>query len=183
MGFIEETGAAQHLRDARIAPIYEGTNGIQAMDLVMRKLPTEGGGAMRALLEETRATATRASAVEGALQVIGTALQSAVAALERSAALLTDAVANEPNRAAGAATPFLKQMGLTLGAAFLTEEAMAAADRLAGGGGENADFLHAKIATAQFYAEQILPQAAGHAAAVAAPAESLYAIPAELLGS
>ena len=182
MGFIEETGAAQHLRDARIAPIYEGTNGIQAMDLVLRKLPLEGGGAMRALVDEIGANAERATAAAG-LADVGRALQPAVAALTRSADLLRDIAARDPNGAAGRASPFLKQMGITLGGAFLAEEALIAADLLTSGTAENGDFLKAKIATARFYAEQILPQAAAHAAAVAAPDESLYEIPAAMLGA
>ncbi len=182
MGFIEETGAAQHLRDARIAPIYEGTNGIQAMDLVLRKLPLEGGGAMRALVDEIGASAERAVA-SAALADVGQALRPAVAALASAADLVREIAARDPNGAAGRASPFLKQMGITLGGAFLAEEALIAADLLAAGAAKNGDFLKAKIVTARFYAAQILPQAAAHAAAVAAPDESLYEIPVAMLGA
>ncbi len=116
MGFIEETGAAQYLRDARILPIYEGTNGIQAMDLVARKLPLSGGAAMKAYLSDVQATITSLSAL-GANDLGETTARmgEALAALSEASVWMGGMLAREPETALAAATPYLKLFGLVAG--------------------------------------------------------------------
>jgi 3-(methylthio)propanoyl-CoA dehydrogenase len=168
MGFIEETGAAQHYRDARIAPIYEGTNGIQAMDLVGRKLPQ---GRWKSLFADMRADFGIFSA--GLVPY----LEDALAALENATTWLAEGGGDD--NAAGA-TPYLRMFGLTVGGWLLAKQAAAAAQRLAAGEGDPA-FLNAKIVTARFFAEQFLPQAAALLGPVTRGAETLFAIPDEAL--
>ena len=153
MGFIEETGAAQHMRDSRIAPIYEGTNGIQAMDLVARKLARDGGEALRAQI-----ALMRADAPDGALA-------AAIDAVERAAGLILARFGKRFGAAAAAATPFCSLLGLTTGGWLLARGA-AAAERLLAAGAEDREFLEAKRLTARFYAETLLPQYAGLLAAI-----------------
>lgn len=154
MGFIEQTGAAQHYRDSRIAPIYEGTNGIQALDLVGRKLHADGGVHWRRLLEDLSATVKELPEAESIVTIrrgVAQYLQLLKLAAERVMSL--DAV-----QAACVATPFLKMFGIVLGAALLAKQAGAAAVRLKEGG-DDAAFLSAKISTTCFFVENILPQA------------------------
>ena len=174
MGFIEETGAAQHLRDARILPIYEGTNGIQALDLVGRKFLRDGGAGMQSLVAEMRGVAA-ALRQQQALADVGTRLARAIDALETTAAWIranADAAGVVPG---AAAYNFLMLAGTVAGGWQLGVAALAAARRLAAGEG-NADFLRAKQITARFYAEQILPRAAMHAEAAQAGAETIMAL-------
>ena len=174
MGFIEETGAAQHLRDARILPIYEGTNGIQALDLVGRKFLRDGGAGMQSLVAEMRGVAA-ALRQQQALADVGARLARAIDALETTAAWIrasADAAGVVPG---AAAYNFLMLAGTVAGGWQLGVAALAAARRLAAGEG-NADFLRAKQNTARFYAEQILPRAAMHAEAAQAGAETIMAL-------
>ena len=152
MGFIEETGAAQHYRDSRIAPIYEGTNGIQALDLIGRKLNADGGAHWKALIAEMRAFASDAS-VAG----VGQLRAGVDAVSEASEVLFANGFDNIVDTA-GAATPYLRLFSTVLGAYLLSKQAVEAERRIGAGEG-NPAFLHAKISTAAFYAEQILPQA------------------------
>jgi alkylation response protein AidB-like acyl-CoA dehydrogenase len=155
MGFIEETAAAQHYRDARIAPIYEGTNGIQAIDLIGRKLRRNGGATMNALCAEMALTAERLMEAPG-LEGIGRRLGAGVTALERA----TRAVVAADNGAAlTAATPFLKLAGDVVGGWILGRLALAA-------GGSDQPWLAAKSAMARLYASQVLTLAPGLADAV-----------------
>jgi hypothetical protein len=161
MGFIEETGAAQFLRDARITTIYEGTTGIQANDLIGRKLARESGATAKAVLEEVRA-------LDGALAKIPgddfTAIRSRLAAGAKAAGEAVDwLVATYPTdvRAAHAgAVPFLKLMGIVCGGWQMARAAVAAQGYLGRGEGDAA-FLKAKIATARFFADHFLSQARG----------------------
>ncbi|HZU87982.1 MAG TPA: acyl-CoA dehydrogenase [Stellaceae bacterium] len=162
MGYVEETGAAQDLRDARIAPIYEGTNGIQAGDLVGRKLARDGGAAVGALVAEMRQTAAAAAGAAD-LAGIGRALASASAALESASAHLLRA---EPAEAAAGAAPYLSLLGTTTGGWLLLRLALAAARRAEAGEGDPA-FLAARRGVARFYAEHFLALAPGRLAAVA----------------
>jgi alkylation response protein AidB-like acyl-CoA dehydrogenase len=178
MGFIEETGAAQHLRDSRIAPIYEGTNGIQAIDLVGRKLTLRGGEAVREWLGAMKA-------LDGALvgfPSIKANLATGAAALERCTRWVVSAMEKDPNAALAGATPYLRMFGIVSGGYLLARQALAAAAALGAKSGD-AQFLAAKIATAKFYAEQILPQAAGLEGPVTAGAELLFALSPEQLAS
>ena len=170
MGFIEETGAAQHYRDARIAPIYEGTNGIQAMDLVGRKLRSNSGETLRALCAEMAATADTLTQDAG-LATVGRRLAVGVAALERAA----DAVLAADNAAVLVmATPFLKLAGDVIGGWVLGRHALAAA-------GSDDPWLIAKGGLARLYASQVLTLAPGLADGVCEGAPDLAGTPASAL--
>ncbi len=169
MGFIEETGVAQHYRDIRIAPIYEGTNGIQAIDLVGRKLGLRGGHAIRDFLATIEATATEAVAAGAELAEIGEQLVAAIATWREATEWLIANGAGDPNHALAGATPYLRMSGIVIGGWLLTRSALAAAGLRDGDGrGFGDDFLAQKLVTARFYATQLLPQAAGLAPAVTA---------------
>ncbi|MDF2389357.1 acyl-CoA dehydrogenase, partial [Nostoc ellipsosporum NOK] len=127
MGFIEETGAAQHYRDARITSIYEGTNGIQSIDLVTRKLGANGGASVWALLDELNATIKQVeTSNDPAFGTTGAKLRDAHAALERTSKWLLERLAAAPNDALAGATPYLRLFGATLGGCLLAGEALAA---------------------------------------------------------
>ncbi len=172
MGYVEETGAAQFLRDARIAPIYEGTNGIQALDLVGRKLGMDGGAHWQELFAQVRDTVLELTA-SPQLATLAPWLDDAIGAAQATTVWL--AGANNPDDVAAGATPYLRMIGLTLGGWLLARQALAAQAALAAGTGD-AGFLNAKIATARFFAEQLLPQATALAGPVTRGAASLYAI-------
>ena len=124
MGFIEGSGAAQHLRDARIAAIYEGTNGIQAIDLVARKLPLSQGGAVRALLADANAMVARYGASDLSHAKSAAAnLADAMSALEKATVAISDAQAKRPAEALAVATPYQNLFGIALGGAALAEAA------------------------------------------------------------
>ena len=178
-GYIEETGAAQHWRDIRIAPIYEGTNGIQAADLVFRKLPMGGGAVMTAFVGEMSELAAEMAGDEE-LGAVSTALSDGLAALTDAAMWLGGRLATAPNDAAAGSTPFMRMAGIVVGGYYLAKLARAAQQLLADGD-ERQDFLRDKITIAQFYAEQILPTAAGYGSAVTGGADLFYAIPSERL--
>ncbi len=180
MGFIEETGAAQYYRDIRIGPIYEGTNGIQAMDLVLRKLPLEGGALVAAYLAEMRALDDKLGAAGAPLQAVAANLRAAIDSLEAATDWLLQQMTQDQNAAAAGATPYLRMFGLTLGGYLLAKGAVAADELLAASADDTA-FLDRRIATARFYGEQILPQVPGLGAAATAGADLLYAIDAEAL--
>ncbi len=146
MGFIEETGAAQYFRDARIAPIYEGTNGIQAIDLVTRKLPLAGGAVVGAHVDELRDIVRQVSASnDPAFGWTAVRLADAVESLSRATEWLLAHLDKEPDAALAGATPYLRLFGLATGGCLLAKEALAAV-RL------NADAA-ARIALARFFAE------------------------------
>jgi acyl-CoA dehydrogenase len=127
MGFIEETGAAQHYRDARITPIYEGTNGIQAIDLVTRKLGADGGASVFALLDELKAIVGRVEASnDPAFGTTGAKLRDALGSLDRTSRWLLERLASAPHDALAGATPYLRLFGVTLGGCVLASEALAA---------------------------------------------------------
>jgi alkylation response protein AidB-like acyl-CoA dehydrogenase len=153
MGFIEETGAAQHYRDARITAIYEGTNGIQAIDLVTRKLAANGGAAVWALLEELAGIVKQVEASnDPAFGTTGAKLRDALASLDRSSRWLLERIASAPNDALAGATPYLRQFGSTLGGCMLAAEALAARST---GQGDHERY----VALARFFAENISVQA------------------------
>ncbi len=174
MGYIEETGVAQHYRDIRIAPVYEGTNGIQAVDLVSRKLPMRAGGVMADFLAAIESTAAELSGAGGTLASIGKQLADAHAALNATTDWLLANGLVDPNNALAGATPYLRMCGIVTGGWLLARSAQAA-QRLLDAGEGDADFLTQKLVTAKFYAEQLLPQAAGLASAVTAGPADLQA--------
>ena len=167
MGFIEETGAAQFYRDARIAPIYEGTNGIQSIDLVGRKLGIGGGGAVRDLLAEMRAIIPALAASTG-LAAVGQRLTAGVDAVEQGAAWLAEHPGAD---ALAGATTYLGLLGDVLGGFMLVKGALAASRRLAGG--EDDAWLRGRIGLATVYSDQVLAPAPGKLAAVTAGAGDL----------
>jgi len=156
MGYIEETGAAQHLRDARIAMIYEGTNGIQALDLAGRKLLGDKGAAARAYLADVEVLEEQLGAA--GLDAIRAPLARARETLARASDWLIETWAGAPGDAAAGASDYLRLFGLVASGAMMGESALAAARRLAEGGADDA-FYHAKLATARFHAATILPGA------------------------
>ncbi len=148
MGFIEEAGAAQFYRDARIASIYEGTNGVQAQDLVFRKIIRDGGAAFRAWLGEARKTTSAMPGLDAALDALEKATNNVLDAGRR----------NDPDSIAAVAAPYLKGFGLVAGGAMTARAAAIAAKKPEG---FDDKFLQGKIQGAQFYATHILPQYRG----------------------
>lgn len=175
MGFIEETGACQHMRDARITTIYEGTTAIQANDLIGRKVAREGGHAMRALLEEMTATRDVLTGHSDAhLKKIGEALGKGIDTLgEATDWLLANYEAN-PQAAAAGAVPFLKLTGTVAGAWLMGRSASIAFERMAAG---DAEFYGAKLVTARYFVEHVLPEAGTYRDAIVGGAESVLALP------
>jgi 3-(methylthio)propanoyl-CoA dehydrogenase len=166
MGYIEETGAVQHLRDSRINPIYEGTNGIQANDLVGRKLMRDKGAAVRDFIAEMRLLERFLAAQPAAeFATIRTQLVPAVDALETATAWIVESWDADPARTIAGAVPYLKLFGTVAGGWIMARAALAAQSRLDRGDGDPG-FNQAKLATAAFYAEQYLPAAAGLVPAV-----------------
>ena len=154
MGYIEETGAAQLYRDARIAPIYEGTNGIQAIDLVTRKLPLNGGAVIEGFLGELRRIVEAVGATnDPALGWTGVRLEEAVDSLARATAWMLAHLASDTDQALAGATPYLRLFGVTTGGCMLAQQALAAL-RLGTDGAS-------RIALARFFAENFSVQAAG----------------------
>jgi alkylation response protein AidB-like acyl-CoA dehydrogenase len=175
MGYIEETGAAQHYRDARIAPIYEGTNGIQAIDLVTRKILRDDGEAARSYIREMRRDI---AALDGGR--LGPAARlpalaaDAIDALEKTTGWLNDAGTQDQVAALAGATPYLRLFGTVAGGAQMAKAAGAAAARLAANGDDK--FYRIKLATAAFYGHHILPQSRALADTVITGAESALAL-------
>ncbi|HUO46767.1 MAG TPA: acyl-CoA dehydrogenase, partial [Acidimicrobiia bacterium] len=168
---VEETGAAQFYRDARIAPIYEGTNGIQAIDLVTRKLPLRGGEVALELLKEIEATATGAPRE---LADMAAPLAAATAVLRQATRGLLASLSESPGDALAGASPYLKMFGTVLGGWFHLRSALAARDLLERGEGDRS-FLESRIGLARFYNRQVLPTAPGLLEAVLAPESDLAA--------
>ncbi|MCA3643663.1 MAG: acyl-CoA dehydrogenase [Methylobacterium sp.] len=160
MGFVEETGAAQHYRDARILPIYEGTNGIQAIDLVTRKLPLSEGRTVKAVLGRYARTVAAARAINHpAFARIGLRLEEGLAALDRATDFMLASLGSKPNDALAGATPYLRLFGLVAGGAYLADQALAAHAGL--GAGETDPRHHTRIADARFFAENLVTAASG----------------------
>ncbi len=158
-GFVEETGAAQYLRDSRIYPIYEGTNGIQAIDLATRKLPLQGGLVLERLMDEVRATAHALTATEDpALGPLIHGLKVGVSAVEQVSEHHMAALREKPSDALAGATPFLRLMGTVLGGHYLGRGALAARHKILDGDGDT-DYWQSKMTLAKFYATAVLPLA------------------------
>jgi len=175
MGYIEETGVAQHFRDARIAPIYEGTNGIQAMDLVGRKLPMRAGGAITDYLGRMDATVAELEAAGADLASIRAALRAALVDLRTATDwLLANGMANPLDGLAGA-TPYLRLFSVVTGGWVMAQQALKATALLADAGPNDKAFYDGKVLAARFYCEQLLPQAGGLVPAVTATNRDLAA--------
>jgi alkylation response protein AidB-like acyl-CoA dehydrogenase len=167
VGFIEETGAAQYLRDARITPIYEGTTGIQANDLVGRKLARDKGLAAQAVITQMRALA-RDLGAESHLSPLAAVFSAAVDALERAVGYVVANYGTDIRAVSVGAVPTLKLFGIVAGGWQLLRSALIARQRLAAPPADGADsgFYEAKILTARFYADHVLPQAPALAHAI-----------------
>jgi 3-(methylthio)propanoyl-CoA dehydrogenase len=176
MGYVEETGVAQYLRDSRVAPIYEGTNGIQAIDLVTRKVPMRGGGVVADLLAQMEALDPELAAAGPELAAMRSALASGVSVLREATDWIMSRGLAEPDDALAGATPYLRLSGLVIGGWLLARSALAASRLLGDAGGSDVIFLRAKIGTARFYTEQLLPQTAGLLPAVTAGARPLFQV-------
>jgi alkylation response protein AidB-like acyl-CoA dehydrogenase len=157
MGYVEETGAAQTLRDVRITAIYEGTTGIQSNDLIGRKFGRDRGAALRAFLDEMQASLADLRDAQGVVQETRDAAQDAVARLSGAADSLLNVLASAPDRAMAVSVPFLKLCALTIGGWLMTRSAAAAARRL-GEGASDREFLQGKLVSARYYVQQVLPQ-------------------------
>jgi butyryl-CoA dehydrogenase len=173
MGYVEETGAAQHLRDARILSIYEGSNGIQAIDLVTRKLPMSGGETVRRQIEEMREIARRMAEADCAsLQLAAPQIVRAADSLERATRFMLDGLAgNATEQVLAAATPYLRLFATAQGGALLGACALAA--HRAASAGDNDPANAGRIGLARFFADNIAASAPGLADVVIGGAAAL----------
>ena len=160
MGFIEETGVAQTLRDVRITSIYEGTTGIQANDLIGRKLGRDRGAAMTALLSDTMRELNDLRGSDATIRSVRNATIEALTVLRDATEVLRQQFTETPARAFAVAVPYLHLCGRVLGGAMMARSAAIAAAALAAGAGDE-NFYRAKLQTARFYAEHLLPQSLG----------------------
>ena len=175
MGFVEETGAAQFMRDARITTIYEGTTGIQANDLMGRKIAREGGATVKAVIGMMQQTRGLLAQQPGAQFVaIGTALERGVAALSQAADYVVANYGKDVRAVAAGAVPFLRLMGVVSGGWMMARAALVAQAKIAGGDAD--PFFPAKIATAHFYADHVMAAAAGLASEVVQGGASALAL-------
>jgi len=176
MGFIEETGAAQHQRDARILPIYEGTNGIQARDLVARKIARDGGETLRALVADMRSLAEALAKAPGDdLQAIRQSLLTAAASLDDATDWVAANVTKEVGATLAGSAHYLRLCGLALGAYVLAKGALTASQRLMARDGDPA-FLESKIVTARFFTDTLLPQGTALVAPMKASGRTVFAL-------
>jgi hypothetical protein len=179
MGFIEETGAAQHYRDARIITIYEGTTGIQANDLIGRKTARDAGATARLVARQIdKLAAHLASHANRSLNAIGLRLAAATAALQSALDWVLETYPANPRTAYAGSVPYLELWGTVAGGWQMARAAQVAAVSLERGDG-NAAFMRAKVATAQFYAESILPLADAYAQAVINASPTVLALAAD----
>ena len=180
MGFIEETGAAQAYRDARITTIYEGTTGIQANDLIGRKLSRDRGAAMAAMIDEMQRELQAINSRDLSVQTTKTAALTSVALLREATASVLAYYTATPDRAFAVAVPFLKLTGTVMGGWLMARAAAVAARELAAGNSDR-EFMQAKLATARFYAEHMLPQAQSLLAVVKGGAGAVIEVDASLI--
>jgi hypothetical protein len=177
MGFIEETGAAQHLRDARITTIYEGTTGIQAGDLVGRKIAREGGVTVKGWLSLLQGFDKElAKSGNPDIQAIRTRVAAGVQAVTESVDFILASAGKDPNAAFAGAVPFMELMGIVAGGWQMARAALIAEKKLAAKAGDAA-FYEAKIKTARFFADHVLSQAGGLAVTVTQGAGTVMALP------
>lgn len=175
MGYIEETGVAQHYRDVRIAAIYEGTNGIQAADLIARKLPVRNGASFLEFIASMRELDGELAAAGEEFASIRTQLSAQLDTLEQTTMWMLRTGATDPNSALSGSVPYLRIWGLVVGGWLMAKSALAARGQEADGVAE------AQLPLARFYAEQLLPQAAGLVGATTAGSRDLFALDADAL--
>jgi alkylation response protein AidB-like acyl-CoA dehydrogenase len=175
MGYVEETGAAQHLRDARITTIYEGTTGIQAADLVGRKIARDAGRAIGEVIEQMSATERElARRDDETLAAIATALADGIAALQRAARFVVASYEQRPAQVLAGSVPFLELFGIVAGGWQMARAALACHERI--GEGITDSFYTAKLHSARFYAHHVLSRAAGLSHTVVLGAEPALAV-------
>lgn len=179
MGFIEETGAAQYMRDARIAAIYEGTTGIHGMDLIGRKMASEKAATLKAVLGEVEKTIAELAAAGGEFASIKAGLEMSTKAAKEAAEYILANFADNTKKSAAGSVPFLMLMGVTLGGWLLAKSALIAKARLAAGDAD-ADFYRAKITTTRFFAEHIAPRTLAYGYEVVNGADSTLELADEL---
>lgn len=175
MGYVEETGAAQFMRDAKIAEIYEGSNGIQANDLIGRKISRDGAVEAKKMIAEMRDLDSALADGGEALAGLRASLTGAIDGLDRATDWLLNQYAIDARNAAAGAMPYLRLWGVTLGGWLMARAFLAAQTDLAAGEGDPT-FLRNKIATAKFYGERLLPRGLSYEAETMAGAEALMAI-------
>ncbi len=177
MGFVEETGAAQYLRDSRITTLYEGTTGIQANDLMGRKIAYEKGATAREFIDEMRRLDSELGKEAGhpALGVIRRNLGEAIEALSTSVDWMVETYPHNIKAASAGAVPLLKLFGTVAGGWLMAKAAMIAKRRM-DENAENFDFYRSKLGTARFYAEHILPLAQVYKAQIVSGADSVLAL-------
>jgi hypothetical protein len=175
MGFIEETGVAQHYRDVRIAAIYEGTNGIQAADLVGRKLPVRDGASALEFIATMRELDAELEAAGEEFASIRAQLKTQLDTLEQTTVWMLRTGASDPNAMLAGSTPYLRIWGLVLGGWLMAKSALAAR------GLDDDPIAESQLPLARFYAEQLLPQAAGLVSAATAGTRDLFALDADAL--
>ena len=177
MGYVEETGAAQHLRDARITTIYEGTTGIQANDLIGRKIARDRGVAARAVIAMMKTTNGRLAEAPGTdFSAIRAALTEGVKALDEATGWIAATYSSDIKAASAGAVPFLKLFGIVAGGWQMARAALAAQAKLSAGDDSSDSFYKAKISTARFYADHVLSQAPGLRHAVVSGAAGVLAL-------
>jgi acyl-CoA dehydrogenase len=161
MGYVEETGAAQHLRDARITTIYEGTTAIQSNDLVGRKMAREGGATAKEVIKAMRVVEGELAQAQGEdMAAIRAGLAAGIKAVEECVTWIVATYAGDIKAVHAGSVPFLKLMGIVCGGWQMARAALVAQKRLAAKEGDAA-FYQAKIATARFYADHVMAQAPG----------------------
>ncbi len=178
MGFIEETGAAQYVRDVRITTIYEGTTGIQSNDLIGRKIGRDGGAAMRQLLAEMSRELQDLPATNTTAGLTRTAALEGVGLLKEATDALLKAQSSRPDTAMAVSVPYLMLCGYVIGGWLMARAAALAASRL---GDPDKSFYEAKLHTARFYAQQVLPNATALARVVQSGGESVVETDAALI--
>ena len=175
MGYVEETGAAQHLRDARITTIYEGTTGVQADDLVSRKMLRDGGRALRALIAEMRDTDQELAGSGDDLHDIRAALKTGCDDVAGATDWLFANYQRNASVPGAVSYHFLMLLGTLTGGWMMARAAAASAARLAAGDADR-DFCEAKIITARFYAEQAMPMIGAHRQAIESGSDTIMAL-------
>jgi butyryl-CoA dehydrogenase len=176
MGFIEETGAAQYYRDARILPIYEGTTAIQANDLIGRKTARDAGAVARAIAAQIVECANQQLGSDNAdLKAIGTALKSAAASYLEVVSYVSAQYKSDIRAVFAGSVPYLKLAGLVIGGWQMARAAQIALTRLKENTGDAA-FFKAKIVTARFFADHLLSQVSGIAHSITLGADAVLAV-------